>query len=92
VIERARQAYAQRPRVEVWPQHWHAWQLFLALGTQWRVVALPSGRLRYIGLDYAAAERLFREKRPRTVPRQRRREVMRQLRELEAKGLAAANE
>lgn len=37
----------------VWPEHWPALQLFLAVQTQWRV-ALGMGGAHYQGLDYAA--------------------------------------
>ena len=38
---------------EVWPENWPAVQLFMELGTQWRVAA-GMGGLAYLGLDYAA--------------------------------------
>lgn len=39
----------------VWEEHWKALQIFLALRTQWRVVAGLSAFV-YQGLDYAAIE------------------------------------
>ena len=41
---------------EVWPENWEALCAFLAVSTQWRIVALMTqlnGQTYYQGLDYA---------------------------------------
>lgn len=53
---------------EIWPENADAYRAFLFCGTQWRVVAVPvaaglglsTGRLVWLGLDYAAVELAFR--------------------------------
>lgn len=37
---------------EVWPENWEAFELFIALGTQWRVAGLGQ----YIGISYPSME------------------------------------
>lgn len=58
------QERARRELVEVWPEHWHAVTLFVAMSTQWR----DGG-----GLDYAVLpvveQRLPRLPRPLRQPR-----------------------
>ena len=34
--------------VEIWPENWPAWALFVTVSTQWRTAGMGS----YIGLDY----------------------------------------
>lgn len=34
--------------IDVWPENWPAWNLFVRVGTQWRTAGMGS----YIGLDY----------------------------------------
>lgn len=41
------------PTFEVWEDHWPALKLFLALRTQWRVIAGMAGT-QHQGLDYGA--------------------------------------
>lgn len=36
------------------------WNLFIALGSDWRIVAYPSGRTRYLGIATPAIESLLR--------------------------------
>jgi len=49
---------------EVWPSHWHALMIFLAMSTQWRVIAgLRS--LIYQGLDYSSLPIIIEEYRDR---------------------------
>jgi hypothetical protein len=48
---------------EVYPENWRAVQVFLALSTQWRTVAISTmtkARIVHTGLDYAAIETVFR--------------------------------
>ena len=44
--------------LDLWACNWPALQIFRAMKTQWRAVALPMGlapgRLHYLGMDYAA--------------------------------------
>lgn len=60
VIEAFRQRMEPDPEPAVWPQHWHAAQVFLGLATQWRVVAGMVGLL-YTGLDYGAMQPVLEE-------------------------------
>lgn len=39
--------------VGIWPENWQALQVFLAMGTQWRVSAGMNGMI-WTGLDYIA--------------------------------------
>ena len=48
-------AVSKSPDCEVWEENWEAVEMFLRLQTQWRV-----GINGLIGLDYGAAEWLFR--------------------------------
>jgi hypothetical protein len=82
------QRAADTPRI--WPQHWHAVQVFMAMDTQWRTG--PDGRPG--GLDYAALDPVLREHRQR-LPRRLRRpigQLMPQLRALERAALRAMAE
>lgn len=40
--------------VKVFPDNWPVVEVFCAMETQWRYVALPTGHIRKTGLDYAA--------------------------------------
>lgn len=89
---------AKEQGVDVWPEHWHAVQLFLAMGTQWRIAVGPMGQVLRLGLDYAALDACDRIARPH-VPRDLRRhrrgqraELIDQLRTLEAQAIQAWNE
>lgn len=56
MIEEWRLALTEQAResgIDIWPEHWHAFNVFLSMGTQWRSVAGFGGVLR-MGLDYAA--------------------------------------
>lgn len=79
---------------EVWPEHWHAAQLFAAVGSQWRCTPSARGGVLWVGLDYAAlSPLLLRAVRP-TVPRRLRRrwpELFAQLQALEAAAIKARN-
>lgn len=44
-----------RNEIGVWAENWDIVAAFTTILTQWRVVALPNGRLRWLGLDYAGA-------------------------------------
>lgn len=76
----------------VWPEHWHAFSVFLGMADQWRVV-VKEGRLMRLGLDYAALPPVLDAHRrlPRRL-RQRPRTLLRQLRELTAAAREAFNE
>ncbi|MFI0472237.1 DUF1799 domain-containing protein [Halomonas sp. HMF6819] len=55
-IKRAARARPAQPETYgVWAEHWPALELFLAMDSQWRVVADPQrGTLIYQGIDYTA--------------------------------------
>ena len=90
----ARQLEQLRGRIErehgiaeptaVWAEHWHAFKVFLAMGTQWRTRDGAHGLL-YDGLDYGGLDPVLREHRrlPRRL-RQPLHRLMPQLRTLEA--------
>jgi hypothetical protein len=40
---------------EVWPENWDTVAAFVAISTQWRALAMPTGHIRYMGLDYTGA-------------------------------------
>lgn len=80
---------AKRLGVEVWPQHWHAVRVFMAMGSQWRVVA-GFGGARTLGMDYGALPPVLDEHR-RSRHRQPMRRLMPQLRTLEAAALEVLN-
>jgi hypothetical protein len=40
---------------EVWPENWDIVTAFVSVSTQWRAVAMPTGRITFVGLDYAGA-------------------------------------
>ena len=76
----------------VWPEHWHAVQLFVAMGTQWRCAV--GERLIYTGLDYSVlpiVERRLRFDHPDAIAVDRC-ERFAQLRVLEAAARAEKNE
>jgi hypothetical protein len=71
------------PGVGIWPRHWHAWRVFVGMGSQWRTKDRQGGLL-YEGLDYAALPVVLREH--RRLPRRYRQPLARlmpQLRTLE---------
>jgi hypothetical protein len=39
----------------VWPENWDIVAAFVVVSTQWRAIAMPTGHICYIGLDYAGA-------------------------------------
>lgn len=45
--------YTQPETLEVWEEHWEAFELFAACATQWRIIVGMSGSF-YQGLDYQA--------------------------------------
>lgn len=51
--------YARSQRLELWDEHLEAWELFLAVQTQWRIIA-GLGGARYQGIDYTALESVMR--------------------------------
>jgi hypothetical protein len=93
-LERARaRIEAQRPPpLRIWRQHWHAWQVFVGMDTQWRTRTGAAGTV-YDGLDYAALDPVLQEHR-RALPRRLRQpmhRLMPQLRVLEHAALRALN-
>jgi Phage related hypothetical protein (DUF1799) len=81
-----RQQQHHSGEVLVWPENWHAAQLFVAMHSQWRISVEPSGRWRYWGLHYEALGPVLAElahvqhAQPHPI-------VMRQLRYLEQRAL-----
>ncbi len=76
----------------VWPEHWHALEVFLAMATQWRT-HLGARGLFYEGLDYAALPPVLAEH--RRLPRRLRQpmdRLMPQLRTLELEARTHLNE
>lgn len=77
--------------VRVWPENWHAAQVFVAMNTQWRTRDMADGRLRYEGLRYEALGPVLAElahialARPHSI-------LMRQLRYLEQRALTFVNQ
>lgn len=65
----------------MWPEHWHATLVFLAMQGQWRVTEPAPGHLRYHDLDYGALQPVLDEfaNAPHAQPHP---ELMRQLRRL----------
>jgi hypothetical protein len=84
----------QRPPPPViWPQHWHAWRVFVGMGSQWRTKERAGGVLLYEGLDYAALPVVLDEH--RRLPRRYRQPLARlmpQLRTLEHAAREVLNE
>jgi hypothetical protein len=81
-IERQHGVHEPTP---VWAVHWHAFAVFCAMASQWRVRDGAKGTL-YDGLDYGALEPVLHEHR-RALPRRLRQPIERlmpQLRTLEA--------
>jgi hypothetical protein len=82
--------------VQVWPEHWHATQVFLGMSTQWNAVGTMRGA-RVIGLRYealATVERAARRQVPRELRMHRRRDwpvLLDQLRVIEAKAADIVN-
>ena len=64
--------------VYIWPEHLEAFEIFCALETQWRIAS--GFGVFYIGLIYSEATREMRE---RSIKRERRNELMWQLRVME---------
>lgn len=76
----------------VWPENWHAFAVFGAMDTQWRVVSGMQGLI-WQGLDYAALPVVQAAVRPR-IPKAMRRppcELLPQLRTLESASRAVLN-
>lgn len=79
-------------QVLVWPEHWHALKVFLAMDTQWRTHLGVRG-LFYEGLDYAALPPVLAEH--RRLPRRLRQpmdRLMPQLRTLELEARTHLNQ
>lgn len=66
-LEEAREAYRQRQEsstFEVWPENWRAFELFVALETQWDVALGPTG-LYFHGIRYGSLAEVERRLAPR---------------------------
>ncbi|MGE0451847.1 MAG: DUF1799 domain-containing protein [Vicinamibacterales bacterium] len=70
---------------EIWPEHQHALQVFVACQTQWRTGGLGG----VIGLDYCAVAQVMRWQ---GVPVRRRADVWQDVQVLEAEALAVFRE
>lgn len=46
--------YAHQGGLEVWPEHWQAFEVFCAMQTQWRIGSAGMGGSVPTGLDYHA--------------------------------------
>ena len=55
LADRLGQAAAGERGFGVWRQNWDIVLAFLSVSTQWRVSALASGSVYWVGLDYAGA-------------------------------------
>ena len=88
MAERLREQAVGRTQ-DVWPQHWHAANIFAGMSTQWRVVAGAAGLL-YLGLDYAALP-VVREEHQGIEHEQPMRVLMPQLRHMEGAALGVLN-
>lgn len=69
--------------VEVWPENWPAWDLFVGLQTQWRIA--PGG---FTGLDYTV---LNRELDDLELPRDERAQMKRDIQTMEYAALPVLN-
>lgn len=74
--------------IEVWDDHWNAFAVFRASGTQWRVVATPRA-LFHLGLDYPGVEVVMRRLLP---PEADANAVFADLMVMEAEALPILNE
>lgn len=76
--------------VDIWPEHWHAVNVFLSMGTQWRLELGMRGPV-YFGLDMAASGPALREHRriKHALPLDR---LMPLLRRFEREAIKARNE
>lgn len=52
VAAAAARAAARAERPEVWPEHWHAWCVFLRMAPHWHVLREHDGSLTYLDLRY----------------------------------------
>ncbi len=85
------QAQAQAAQVRVWPEHWHAVQVLLAMATQWVWVPCGMAGARPVGLRLEALPVVLPAVRAR-VQRQHRQPyavLLQQLQQLEDAALAA---
>lgn len=73
---------AEQRAIGIFPENWHAWNVFRAMGSQWRTTGGFAGRI-YEGLDYGALPIVLAEHR-RVEPRQPLHVLMPQLRTLES--------
>ena len=80
---------AEHPPFEVYADNWQTVEVFRALFTQWRVIALPLGGVRYQGIDYASVTPLLLES--HGVKRHERADVIGGLRVMEAAALGVLN-
>jgi len=76
--------------IELFPENWHAFSVFLRMGDQWRIAA-GFGGIHYLGLDYAALPPVLEECR-RLQHRQPMDRLMPQLRTLVRAARAVLND
>ncbi len=91
-LQKRLQAERESAVFGVWPEHWHAVEVFRAMRTQWRLVLGMKGE-RYLGLDYTALDLVMRAVLPR-IPRHLRKplhELLPLLQVIEVVATAARN-
>lgn len=76
--------------IELFPENWHAFSVFLRMGDQWRI-ATGAGGLLFLGLDYGALPPVLEECR-RVPHRQPMDRLMPQLRTLVRAARAVLND
>lgn len=77
----------EQSEVAIWPENWNIVLAFATVVTQWRIVALPSGRLFYAGLDYAGVRAGLEAEQIELTP-----DLWADIRTMEAAAREAANE
>lgn len=73
---------------EVFEENWSTFMFFCSLQTRWKVVALPSGKVRRVGLNWLEVE----SKVNRTIPRKDRTALLDELETLELEALKVFSE
>lgn len=73
--------------LDLWPEHWALWDVWLALQNAWNVVAGMSGQS-YLGFDRSQAESVMRLN---GVKKRDRRQMLRDLLTMEAAALPILN-
>lgn len=73
--------------LDLWPEHWALWEVWMALQNAWNIVAGISGQF-YLGFDRSQAESVMRLN---GVKKSDRRQMLRDLLTLEAAALPILN-